>query len=72
MSVGKIIVLIGLVLLVIGLLVQYSDKIPFLGRLPGDIRIENEYVKIYIPITTSILISLLLTIILYLINRLKG
>lgn len=72
MSVGKIIVLIGLVLIVIGLLVQYSDKIPFLGRLPGDIRIENENVKIYIPITTSILISLLLTIILYLINRFKG
>ncbi len=72
MSVGKIIVLIGLVLIVIGLLVQYSDKIPFLGRLPGDIRIEKENVKIYIPITTSILISLLLTIILYLINRSKG
>lgn len=72
MSVGKIIVLIGLVLIVIGLFVQYSDKIPFLGRLPGDIRIEKENVKIYIPITTSILLSILLTIILYFINRLKN
>ena len=72
MSVGKIIVLIGLVLIVIGLLVQYSDKIPFLGRLPGDIRIEKENVKIYIPITSSILISVLLTIVLYIISRLKN
>ena len=72
MSVGKIIVLIGLVLIVIGLLVQYSDKIPFLGRLPGDIRIEKENVKIYIPITSSILISVLLTIVFYIISRLKN
>lgn len=72
MSVGKVIVLIGLVLIVVGLLIQYSDKIPFLGRLPGDIRIEKENVKIYIPITTSILVSILLTIILYLINRFKS
>lgn len=72
MSVGKIIVLIGLILVVVGLFIQYSDKIPFLGRLPGDIRIEKENVKVYIPITTSILISILLTIILYLINRFKN
>ncbi|HEX5170288.1 MAG TPA: DUF2905 domain-containing protein [Cyclobacteriaceae bacterium] len=71
MNFGKIIVLIGLILIVVGILVQYSDKIPFLGRLPGDIRIERENIKIYIPIASSILISVILTIILYLIGKFK-
>jgi hypothetical protein len=69
---GKILIIIGLVLIVTGLLLQYSNKIPFLGKLPGDIRIEKENVKIYIPITTSILLSIILTIILYLINKFKS
>jgi hypothetical protein len=72
MNTGKIIVLVGLVLVAIGIFIQYSDKLPFLGRLPGDIRIEKENFKIYIPITSSILISLLLTLILYLMNKFKN
>jgi hypothetical protein len=72
MNAGKIIVLIGLMLVVTGILIQYSDKLPFLGRLPGDIRIEKENFKIYIPITSSILISIILTLILYLINKFKN
>ena len=69
---GKILIIIGLVLIVGGLLMQYSNKIPFLGKLPGDIRIETENVKIYLPITTSILVSILLTIILYVINKFRS
>lgn len=59
-------------MIVIGLVLQYSNKIPFLGKLPGDIRIEKENVKVYIPITTSILISVVLTLILYLVNKFKN
>jgi hypothetical protein len=69
---GKALVLIGLLLIVTGLIIQYSNKIPFLGRLPGDIRIEKENFKIYLPITTSILISIILSIIVYLINRFRN
>lgn len=69
---GKILIIIGLVLIVAGLLFQFSNKIHFLGKLPGDIRIEKENVKIYIPITTSILLSIILTIILYVVNKFKS
>jgi len=69
---GRIFILIGILMIVIGLVLQYSNKIPFLGKLPGDIRIEKENVKVYIPITTSILISIVLTLILYLVNKFKN
>ena len=69
---GKILIIVGLVLIVAGLLLQYSNKIPFLGKLPGDIRIEKENLKVYIPITASILLSIILTIILYLVNKFKS
>jgi hypothetical protein len=68
---GKILIIIGLVLVVTGLLLQYS-KIPFLGKLPGDIRIERENVSFYIPIATSVLLSIILTIILYLVNKFRS
>jgi thiosulfate reductase cytochrome b subunit len=69
---GKILIIIGLVLVVTGLLLQYSNKIPFLGKLPGDIRIERENVSFYIPIATSVLLSIILTIILYLVNKFRS
>ena len=69
---SKILIIVGLVLIVAGLLLQYSNKIPFLGKLPGDIRIEKENLKVHIPITTSILLSIILTIILYLVNKFKS
>jgi len=69
---GKILIIIGLVLIAAGLLLQYSNKIPFLGKLPGDIWIEKENVKIYVPIMTSILLSIILTIILYVVNKFRS
>jgi len=62
-DVGRFLIIAGTVVIVIGLVFLLADKIP-LGRLPGDIRIGNSRVKIYIPIATSILLSVLLTIIL--------
>lgn len=61
-----------MILIIAGLTIQYFDKLPFIGKLPGDILIERENFKLYIPITTSILLSILITLILYLVGRLKN
>lgn len=66
---GKILIIIGFILIVAGILVTYSDRIPFIGKLPGDITIEKENFRFYFPITTSILLSVLISLALYLINR---
>ena len=47
----------------IGILFLFADKIPYLGRLPGDIYIKTDRLSFYFPITTSIIISIILTII---------
>jgi hypothetical protein len=60
---GKILIILGAVLLVIGLAFTFADKIPFIGKLPGDIYVKRERFSFYFPITTSIIISIILTII---------
>ena len=60
---GKYIIIAGAVLLVIGLVVYFfGDKLHFIGRLPGDIRIERDNFRFYFPITTMILLSVVLTL----------
>lgn len=61
----RFLVTLGIVLLLAGLLWPWLSRLP-LGRLPGDIRMEHENFSFYFPLTTSILISLLLTLILWL------
>ena len=60
--IGKLLIIVGILLVVIGLALVFADKIPFLGRLPGDIYIKREKFSFYFPITTSIIISIILTI----------
>lgn len=61
---GKILVAFGVATVVIGLLIwQFYDKLDWVGKLPGDIRIEKENFRFYFPITTMILISIVLNII---------
>ena len=62
MAIGKLLIIVGILLVVIGLAFVFADKIPFLGRLPGDIYIKRERFSFYFPITTSIIISIILTI----------
>jgi hypothetical protein len=62
-EVGRFLVIAGVVLVVLGALFLISDKIP-LGKLPGDIQIGTSKFKIYIPIATSVLLSIVLTLIL--------
>jgi len=68
-SLGKMLILLGLVLALLGGLLLLAGRIPFLGRLPGDILIRRENWSFYIPLTTSIVISLLLTLLLSLFSR---
>ena len=65
---GRVLLVIGLVLVVVGGLAALGVRLPF-GRLPGDIAIEGERGGIYIPIVTMIIISVVLTIVVNLIAR---
>ncbi len=66
---GKILVIFGLVLVAVGLLLLYGPKIPWLGKLPGDITIRRENVTLYFPLATSIVLSILLTLLFSLFRR---
>ena len=67
--IGKTLVVIGLALAALGGLVWVLSKVPFLGNLPGDIRIERPGMTCLIPLASSILISIVLTIVLNIIMR---
>ena len=68
---GKYIIFIGIGVVTVGLLIYFlHDKLHWIGRLPGDIRIERENFRFYFPITTMILFSLLFTVIVRLIKKL--
>jgi uncharacterized membrane protein len=67
---ARILIITGIVLIIIGLIWYFfADKLAWLGRLPGDIRVEKENFKFYFPITTMILISLILSLLLHLIKK---
>jgi hypothetical protein len=68
---GKYIILIGVLIIIIGLIVYFfHDKLNWVGRLPGDIRVEKENFKFYFPITTMILMSLVITGLIWIIRKL--
>jgi hypothetical protein len=70
-TLGKYIIFIGIILVLAGLLLHFGgDRLKWLGHLPGDIRIEKENFRFYFPITTMIIVSLLLTLIVNLIKKL--
>jgi len=68
-SLGKMLILFSVILALLGGLLLLAGKIPFLGRLPGDIVIRRERWSFYFPLTTSIVISILLTLLFSLFNR---
>lgn len=61
-ALGKLLVLLGVFIVLVGLLLMAGDKIPWIGKLPGDILIKKEKFTFYFPLTTSILISIILTL----------
>jgi hypothetical protein len=67
---GKYIIFIGIAVIVIGVLIYFlHDKLHWIGRLPGDIRIERENFRFYFPLVTMIVISLVLTVLINLIKK---
>ncbi len=60
---GRLLLILGVVIAVIGLIMMLAPKIPFLGRLPGDIVIRKGNFTFYFPLATSIILSIVLTII---------
>jgi len=69
-SPGPLIVMAGLLIVLIGLAV-WSGALGWLGKLPGDIRIERESMRIYIPLSSMLVVSLVLSLLMYLVNRFR-
>lgn len=70
-EIGKVIIFIGIAIAIIGIVLSFSDKLPFeFGKLPGDIVYKKENFSFYLPITTSIIISIVLSLLLYLFGKL--
>jgi hypothetical protein len=70
-TLGKYIIFIGIILVIAGLLLHFGgDRLKWLGHLPGDIRIEKENFRFYFPVTTLIIVSVLLSLIINLIKKL--
>jgi hypothetical protein len=68
-SLARMLILFGVVLALLGGLLLLAGKIPFIGRLPGDFYFRGERWSVYFPLTTSILISILLTLLFSLFGR---
>jgi hypothetical protein len=60
---GKILLIVGGIIIVLGLLLVFSEHIPFLGKLPGDIFVKKDGFSFYFPIVTLLILSILITII---------
>jgi hypothetical protein len=61
-GIGRMLVIAGVLLVILGLGFMFADKIPYVGRLPGDIFIKREKFSFYFPLTTSIIISIILIV----------
>lgn len=68
-GIGRLLIILGVILVVAGLVISLAPRIPWLGRLPGDIFIKKENFSFYFPLGTCILISLILSFILWLFRR---
>jgi hypothetical protein len=66
---GKVLIVAGVLLVAVGLFLTFGGKLNFIGKLPGDIRIERENFSLFFPLGTCILISLLLSLIIWLFRR---
>jgi hypothetical protein len=66
---GRVLIITGGILVVLGLLLLLSGKVPWLGHLPGDISVQRDGFRFYFPLTTCILVSILLSVLLWLFRR---
>lgn len=68
-TVAKFIIISGAVLVLLGILLLFAHKIPFIGRLPGDILVQRKNFTFYFPITTLVLLNLIILLIIYLFKK---
>ncbi len=66
---GKILIFIGLILAIFGFVFIFANKIPYIGRLPGDITVERKNYSFYFPVSTCALISVVISIIMWLFSK---
>ena len=66
---GKILIFFVIIMIVVCGLFLFGSKIPFIGRLPGDIAIQKKNFSFYFPITTSIIVSIILSFLMWLFSR---
>ena len=70
-ALGKMLLLAGIGLALTGAALLLAPRLPWIGRLPGDIRIQGERSSFYFPLTTCLLLSAVLSVVLYVISRLR-
>ena len=70
-ALGNFLIIFGVVFILLGIFLIFFERIPFFGKLPGDILIKKEDFTLYFPLTSCILISAILTLIFYFIEKLK-
>ena len=68
-GIGRALILVAAILLVVGVLLVLAPRIPFLGRLPGDLSFERDGVRVYVPLATMALISLVASVLLSILTR---
>ena len=68
-QIGKLLIIAGIFILIFGIIFLLGDKIPFIGRLPGDIIIKKKNFTFYFPLVTSIILSLIISLILFLLKK---
>jgi len=66
---GRLLILFGVILVVVGVALLWGPKIPWLGRLPGDIVYKSDRVTFYFPIVTCVILSVLLSLVMWLFRR---
>jgi hypothetical protein len=66
---GKILIITGVLFVLAGVIALAADRLPWLGRLPGDITIRRDGFTLYFPLASSILVSIVLSLLLYLFRR---
>ena len=67
---GKLIILVGVILVIIGVIISFvGNRFGWFGNLPGDLKIEKENVRIYFPVTTMIIVSIILSFLIWLFKK---
>ncbi|HVN84946.1 MAG TPA: DUF2905 domain-containing protein [Candidatus Binatia bacterium] len=68
-DIGRLLITFGVLLILIGAALSLAGKLPWLGRLPGDVYIKRDHFSFYFPLTTCVIVSVVLTLLMYLLRR---